>query len=366
MFATLKKLFGTSTSMKPRNRHSFRPELEGLEERTLMAGNITATLASGTLTLTEATGQAGLDNAVQINRLANGVVRVEGLATGDGTKSLINGAAFKDFSVPLETGGLSIQFGAGRDKVLIGNNGNILSLKSASISVGNDFVESGSDPARHRDEVQIANMTTINGLTMNTGAGDDAVQIAGSRFGSLNIKMGRGNDFLDIQRATVDNSVSVNMDPFVETNHRDDFGQDTVRVDGLTVKSVFKVVTDPALRSDGITPSTLGGIDSVSMSHVTASEIRVNTLAGDDTVKLYDVHAPLVFIRLGAGDDTLNLLHVAAGFDVTGGSGFDQLFFNDVSFEPTAPGLTGFEDVHTFQVDPGILDRVIQGTLTAI
>ena len=134
MFTSLKRLLKTTPRAKPEKRHAFRPVLEGLEGRTLMAGNIAATFNSAkVLTLHEVKGQAGQAHAVEINQLADGTIRVEGAATADGTKSLINGAPFVDIhGVQF----LNVFFGAGSDIVGVGHKGPI-SLKNVTIGVGN-------------------------------------------------------------------------------------------------------------------------------------------------------------------------------------------------------------------------------------
>jgi len=74
--------------------------IEQLEARQMMAGDVAASVdRAGNLFLTEAVGQAGGDNGVLISQIDNTHIRVEGTASNGGAKSLINGAAFKDFTV---------------------------------------------------------------------------------------------------------------------------------------------------------------------------------------------------------------------------------------------------------------------------
>src|SRR5450432_4159673 len=96
------------------NRHR-KLRMEQMEAREMMAGDIAANVTNGNLNLNEAAGQAGRDNSVLISQIAPGRIRVTGLgSTTDGTKSLINGAAFQDFNV---SGNLSVNFGGGNDLV---------------------------------------------------------------------------------------------------------------------------------------------------------------------------------------------------------------------------------------------------------
>ena len=97
--------------------------MERMEAREMMAGDVTATVTGGTLYLTEAAGQAGRDNSVIVSQIAPGNIRVAGNATTtDSSVSKINGnskvktpAAFQDFNV---TGGLVVKFGGGSDLVV--------------------------------------------------------------------------------------------------------------------------------------------------------------------------------------------------------------------------------------------------------
>ena len=73
-------------------RSSNRFGLERLEARQLMAGDVATVFQDGHLTLNEASGQAGLDNAVTISQLGNGMIHVQGAMNADGTITKIDGA----------------------------------------------------------------------------------------------------------------------------------------------------------------------------------------------------------------------------------------------------------------------------------
>src|SRR3954469_19745627 len=91
--------------------------MEKMEAREMMAGDIGGYVLNNTLTLYEVYGQTGRDNSVVISQVAPGTVRVRGGVTADGTMSKINGALYQDFQV---TGGLNIVFGGGNDTVNLG------------------------------------------------------------------------------------------------------------------------------------------------------------------------------------------------------------------------------------------------------
>ncbi len=89
--------------------------METMEPRQMMAGDVTAAVSAGTLYLSEAAGQSGRDNSVVVSQVSAGKIRVTGNATKDNTVSKINGAASQDFNV---AGGLVVRFGGGSDLVV--------------------------------------------------------------------------------------------------------------------------------------------------------------------------------------------------------------------------------------------------------
>src|SRR5262245_52073372 len=87
----------------------------------MMAGDVTAYLSGGNLYLNEAAGQAGRENSVVISQLPGGQIRVSGNAqiSNPSATSLINGQAYRDFTVP---GSLFVNFGGGNDRVIFSDN----------------------------------------------------------------------------------------------------------------------------------------------------------------------------------------------------------------------------------------------------
>lgn len=335
MFTSLKRLLKTTASTKPKKRTAFRPVLEGLEGRTLMAGNIAATFDSAkVLTLHEVKGQAGQHHAVDINQLADGTIRVEGATAADGTKSLINGAPFVDIhGVQF----LNVFFGAGADFVSVGEKGPI-SLKNVSIGVGNTIVKS---PGAPHDAVIVENFTG-NVLRVATGAGDDSVFLRNLNLnGNVDIFTGHGSNFLSVLNSSVRNFSAFMGD-----------GPDSVFMENLSARFNIGVDTD--------VPGVSGNTDSIFMGHVRAGDsLFINTNGGSDVVKLYDVQAARnLGVNLGAGDDSLNLLHVRANdIRVNGGTGFDRLTKIDVIFGKHMR-MAGFEEITNFQVAPGVGDSL--------
>src|SRR5436190_5480269 len=104
--------------MKKRASTQRKFGVEQLENRELFAGNVLAFMnGAGDLNLLEATADIGKGQAVQVHQIAANRYRVTGLSSQDGGTTRINGAAYRDFTVP---GNVNINLAGGRDTVLLG------------------------------------------------------------------------------------------------------------------------------------------------------------------------------------------------------------------------------------------------------
>src|SRR5687767_6983328 len=104
--------------MKKRPETQRKFAMEQLENRELFAGNVLAYMSgAGDLNLLEATADIGEGQAVQVHQIAANRYRVSGLSSQDGGNTLINGAAYRDFTV---YGNVNINLANGRDTVLLG------------------------------------------------------------------------------------------------------------------------------------------------------------------------------------------------------------------------------------------------------
>jgi hypothetical protein len=180
--------------------HRNRFHMERLETRQLMAGDVAASIVNGSLYLNEAAGQLGQDNQILVSQLANGKIRIQGTGAA-GTESLINGAAFQDFTVP---GSLFVNFGGGKDKVEFTPIGNMVKLQNVYINVGVDSAIGDAD----KDQVSISNLVTKGVLSITTGASNDTVFIYNSKIGDgvgldrLYVHTGAGADTLQLRNNT--------------------------------------------------------------------------------------------------------------------------------------------------------------------
>lgn len=332
----LSRLFSSTTApTKCKKRPVFRPVLESLEGRTLMAGNVVATFDPGNvLTLRGAKGHTNEAHAIKVNQLADGGLRVEATATADGTKSLINGAPFV---IVHGAQFLNVFFGSGPDHVAVGGDGPI-ALKNVTIGVGN--TANVASPGALPDIVTVENLTG-NALAISTGAGDDAVFVKDVKLnGNMDVSTGFGNNSLDVLASNARN------------------------VSALMGKGVNGVVMLDVHAQLGVSVNTdvsfgAQSNDVIIMSHVSAGDtLSVNSNNGSDLVRLSNVSAGRnLNVNLGAGNDTLSLVHARANnINLNGGAGFDHLTKIDVDFG-THMRMAGFEQITNLQIDPDLVDN---------
>jgi hypothetical protein len=302
-----------------------------LEDRQLMAGNVTAAMSGASLTLT---GDSK-DNAVLIYQPSNAVSKylVEGEA---GTK--INGKNSQTFTV---NGNISVNFKDGNDTLNVGQaNPGAFTILPGSLNVvlgggNNSFGMTG---------------TTINGnLTLTGGAGKDQVVMDTSSIGrggnhDCNINLGGGSNQLIMRYTTVE------RDLLVYDNSGNSF--DDVELFGGSVG-----------RNASIQTGT--GNDFVQINEFYfGKDLNIQTGAGKDTVLLGEsqgfggavniptedlgVHTDTVMVNLGDGDDILRTYNVSGSPYYEGGAGTDDLFHDSPSDGPVFDS-TGFEYIDGFK-----------------
>lgn len=282
--------------MSSRNSRFSRPRsfsIEQLEDRQLMAGDVAATLTGGNLFLNEAAGQAGADQKVAVSQLTNGKIRV---AAAAGSATLINGAAFQDFTV---TGDLNVNFGGGNDLVVF-DQAAPPAVNNINLNVGVASAAPGTDD----DNVILWSVKSRGSVFIDTGADDDWVFISGAKIGdgvgvdNLYVNMGAGADSVTLKNAPLlgDLGGSVDIQTYGLASELD---VDTVWLENVIVKNDLNIRTG-------------GGDDLVHIALSTVyDDVDVNTDAGADTVELDRLtFVDSLMTRLGEGADTLTMTNV--------------------------------------------------------
>jgi VCBS repeat-containing protein len=181
---------------RARARQTFL-SLEQLEERTVLAGNITATITAGSLRLI---GDAQ-DNQVLVQRTGTTSLQLSSL---DGT-TRINGQS-GPVTLSNFTAGITASTGNGND---------LLRFSGSSTDLfrvfGNAMIDTGSGD----DTVQFSNFSVWNSLTLTTGTGNDKVlgvrdfagvgtNVWGLRVGQdAVINTGTGDDSIELRNSAI-------------------------------------------------------------------------------------------------------------------------------------------------------------------
>ena len=210
-----------------------RLEIESLEPRYLLSGNVEVNLTDGLLHIDGDTA----DNAVEISFISPQEISVKGIDT------LLNGQSGElkfriesnstlffegedgddriNFKGPGDwTGNFLFRTGAGNDEVLIGDV-NISGWGLISTSSGNDSLGfKATKFSKH--------------LILETGTGDDLVAMEDIEVGNISVvDVGRGSDSIRIDKATIDDSA------LILTGE----GDDTLAITGTNIRRNFLVQT---------------------------------------------------------------------------------------------------------------------------
>jgi hypothetical protein len=293
--------------------------IETMEPRRMMAGDVTATVTGGTLYLNEATGQAGRDNSVLVSQIAPGKIRVTGNGTTtDGTLSKINGAASQDFNV---TGGLVVRFGGGSDLIVFDAGAapkftNVdIDTAAPPILAQPMVINGGVFAPTDQDNVILWGANITGNLTVNTGANADWVYVASSSIGgNVSINTGSGADTFELKNTvgTIGGSVDVQL------------------YSSLAEKDADVAWFDHAYAYGNINARGGDGADLLHLDNVTSyKDFNLDAGAGDDKLEVNDVCAvDNFFAQLGDGNDnvTVNDLYLINGkTQIDGGAGTDSI-----------------------------------------
>ena len=187
--------------MKTKNRSL---KCESLENRQLMAGNVTVNVEWNEV-IVRGDSKA---NQIEVFQLDNGAYRISGL---NGTT--VNGKSFVDRTSSDRD--LRIFMGAGDDKVILGNNFSraAMIVEDLEIDMGTGLDGLAVANVKHtdnqpmllrmggaeneRDIVSVQKVTSTNGIKIETGGGNDGVEVIKTSVkGKLDVNLGAGNDDL--------------------------------------------------------------------------------------------------------------------------------------------------------------------------
>lgn len=324
---------GNSLSRRPGS--SKQLGFETLEDRQLMAGNVTAVVNAGRLDIT---GDASA-NSITINFLtATNRYQIIGNTAG-GSNTTINGvdanqAGNEQFiNVSQLTRGVVIRMNAGDDVVNFASGGITETRVPQSMDVllgdGNDTFTAGRVGNQAGGADPIASTFIVQRfLTIVGGGGNDTIDVTNAQIGrDLHIDGDTGSGF-----ATSDGNDTIRMattfTPSGGTEQtfpvsvggdvriRGGGGNDLVQFTNLNVGDDMRIEDAAGALTltltnvnvnDALTISKSGGVDTITLQNISSKSLTMDTGSGNDVVTIRESDFRRVNINLGAGRDTLTI-----------------------------------------------------------
>jgi large repetitive protein len=318
---------------KSKLRQTRKCNLESLENRSMMAGDVQASVVAGDLFLT---GDA-FGNQIQIHQTSGNFYRVSG---DNGTK--INGQLARIFRV---TGSMNVNLAGGDDTLKMGGiafQDNVSGNLNVRMGAGKDTVNLGRvtiggtttiNTEADADRVDLGLLGIYKNVTVLGGTGDDIVNASGFTALDLTINGEAGLDSIDVHSATMSGNVNLLGGTEADTitsrilnaqTYTADTGagNDLVNLSSLIRASSVRVFTgaqndqvvlQSVVANGPVTIDTASGNDEVRFTNGLFSGITtIRTGTGNDTVQITGSNTSGVFISTGDGADHVGLLNVVA------------------------------------------------------
>lgn len=331
---------------KSRRPTSNRLCVEKLEDRSLMAGNVTANVQSGVLVITGDTA----DNALTLNWVqATNTYQVLS-AQANSANTTINSVDSTAAAPQAFTGvtkGIKIVMNAGNDTVTFGAADATAFSTPGYVQIemgaGNDTVNIGRNTT-------VANNVTSPGNVVSIGA-------------SLSIQMAGGNDTVNITNTTVTRDMVIHADVNSPVSLAAD-GSDTINFPTTFTPQGGTATTFPVLVGGKSTILLGGGVDTLTIANFTSQKgLFVGDLAGNLTMNATDSHVGGEFKlqKNGGAANTINVDNVTGGtLRLNTGNGIDTITVRDSIFErlyiDTAAGVDRITIGNTTVSKLGLID----------
>jgi hypothetical protein len=328
-------------------RRKSQPKLfvESLENRNLLAGNVTASLSGIDLNITG----DNLGNTISVESFGAGTVQVRGFGTS------VNGSpdAIRTFNV---SGSINIRMNGGFDFVRVtnlvirdnlsvdlgpGNNELLLGQSAAGDNVR--FGGTPSGPVYVQDNLSVvggvandrvfqSNLHVLGAGTLSLGDGNDTIQLDRPSGSTANVEYnglfqvfaGVGVDSMSVNGLVVDDNMVVT----------DGSGAASISINSMDVHGNLTVTTANIGDSIGIqntnvhntlTVNSQGGFDTLTLSAI-ADRMTINSGAGNDDVHVSSSNVNVLTATLGTGADQLDLLSDTTNRIFAFGGDGDDLF----------------------------------------
>ncbi len=325
-----------------------RGKFEALEARQLLAGDVLVNVVGGNLRIE---GDADANKIMITSGAEAGSFVVTGLdgTTLEGATDPIAVAGVRNIRVNLGEGddlaavvganvrgNVSIQTGAGADRVLVGTGAGATEL-------------AGMLPA----DVSV-NVRGV--LRIDTNGGLDQVAVDDAVAGLLSVDSGEDNDVVSLgstaplgdsaARLAVGHGVHVNLGA----------GNDELNIDQLSTRGGIVVwgglgdnsIDANTAKAAAMIVATGGGVDNVSLTDLDVYRLGVHTGAGNDMVEVRDSVFKSLGVSLGDGNDKLTTANLHANVAVfAGGAGEDTL-------DEAVASVINHKSIQGFEIPPDV------------
>jgi hypothetical protein len=326
-------------------QRSKKLHVESLENRCLLAGNVSVSVSGSDLNITG----DNLANTITVESIGSDQVQVRGFGTS------VNGSpdAIKTFnvsgSINLHMNGgadvvrvtnlviqdnLNVDLGPGSNELLLGQSAAGDNLRFGGTASGPLYVQDNESVVGniHNDRVFQSNLHVQGVGTVSLGDGDDTVQLdrpsgstANVEYGGLfQLFTGAGADSVSINGLVVDDNMVVT----------DGSGAANVSITNMDVHGNLTLTTANLADSISIqntnvqntlTINSQGGYDNLSVSAI-ADRLAIYSGAGNDQVHVSSANVNVLNAALGAGADQLDLLSDTTNKIFAYGGDGDDLF----------------------------------------
>lgn len=317
------------TNLRPRGKAPFakRLSVERLENRELMAGDVSAAVQGQMLVIT---GDAEANGIVLTYSSASQSYRVSGTVQDSG-QTTINGLDDTTSAAGVEFSGVKqvyVGLGAGDDDFQVGSPAAVDTVIQQWLTIdmgdGDDNVVLGAAGNAPSGAAPIARSLSVGtSLNVDLGAGDDHLSIANTSVGfKLNITAGDGDDHIDFDTEfTPQGATTPTIFPVQVRNNA--FISLGGGADELTLKNASIQGSLMILDGAGAADMTLSNVnvkkridihtsdeaDQIDLTFVRARQIAMNTNGGVDDVHLDNCKFTTMNLKLGAARDHLVMNH---------------------------------------------------------
>ncbi|WP_254508751.1 hypothetical protein [Anatilimnocola floriformis] len=365
-------------------------QVENLEQRQVLAGNVTVSLSGGNVTVTGDAAGNNISIYQQPNGLFNIIANDGEVITGPATDLNIRnltvnmGDGNDEVRIGAQTnlpfpgaqahipGSTRVNGGTGANQILVAIDGGwdgTQSLPAASITVDTSPT-AATDVAGALDDYIVVGNSSAAAITVRSGAGNDNLQIGGLKAQILTIDTGpdttTGGMTDDDEMVLSVNKVAIgNVSLGGGANRLSTFsnlwgsfavtagdGDDNVSATGTQVATNLSINTNGGKDlvfldevSTGNSPELTAAFPLLGLLPNLPGRIQISSGAGDDTVYAMRLKSAFINVALNGGDDTLYARDVDAVYSLwNGGAGHDGKYSDAiegtqsfVSFEEELP-----------------------------